>query len=71
MHSCCIVHMNMNSGMGYLYPFGVLRKRKQRNIIIFTSHGISKPSPSITSESCGPRTIVGGANTFNMAGGAA
>lgn len=51
------------------YPFYVWQSI---HIIIdlFTSHGISKPSPSITSESCGPRTIVGGANTFSIAGGA-
>lgn len=35
-----------------------------------TSHGKSNPSPSITSVSCGPRTIVGGANTLSIAAGA-
>lgn len=35
-----------------------------------TSHGKSNPSPSMTSVSCGPRTIVGGAKTLSIAGGA-
>lgn len=35
-----------------------------------TSHGKSRPSPSMTSVSCGPRTTVGGAKTRSMAAGA-
>lgn len=41
-----------------------------KSLQILTSHGKSRPSPSITSVSCGPRRTVGGAKTLSMAGGA-